>query len=145
MLVKAVQNIFLLFALMTLSFTNVVSAAESTPEQIDGTKRITAEELIDLVSEMPDLVIIDARKSSDRAKGYIEGSIGLPNTETTPASLAKHIATKTTPVCFFCNGVKCGRSVEASKIAVKEGYSKVYWFRGGWDEWSGKGLPAMKD
>jgi rhodanese-related sulfurtransferase len=40
--------------------------------------------------------------------------------------------------------VKCGRSFESAKIAIAEGYSKIYWFRGGMEEWEGKGLPVVK-
>ncbi|WP_297528874.1 rhodanese-like domain-containing protein [Thiohalobacter sp.] len=118
--------------------------AETTPENIEGTTRITAEELIELASSKPDLVIIDARKASDHEKGHIEGSIGLPDTETNEASLAAHIPSKDTPVVFYCNGVKCGRSVKSAKMAVALGYSDVYWFRGGWAEWTDKGYPVAK-
>ncbi len=133
------------FLLLSLFATGFVTAGEKTPDSINGTTKVSAEQVIDLVGTHADMVIIDARKSSDREKGYIEGSIGLPNTETTPESLAKHIKSKDTPVCFFCNGIKCGRSVESAKIAVKDGYKNIYWFRGGWAEWTEKGLPETKD
>lgn len=110
---------------------------------IDGTVRVSAEEMIDLVEQYDELVIIDSRKKSDVAKGFIEGSISLPNTETNAASLSKHVASKSTPVLFYCNGIKCGRSVKAAKIAIAEGYSKIYWFRGGMQEWEAKGLPVV--
>jgi len=113
-----------------------------TPDQIPGTTKVDAEKLISLVEELDDLVIIDARKAQDYDGGFIEGAISLPNTETNPSILAKVIPSKTTPVLVYCNGIKCGRSVESSKIAVANGYSSVYWFRGGWDEWTEKGLPV---
>jgi len=116
---------------------------KEVPPFIDGTVRVSAEEMIDLVEQYDELVIIDSRKKSDVAKGFIEGSISLPNTETDPASLAKHVASKSTPVLFYCNGSKCGRSVKAAKIALADGYSKVYWFRGGMQEWEAKGLPVV--
>ncbi|MBL4867747.1 MAG: rhodanese-like domain-containing protein [Pseudomonadales bacterium] len=134
--------------LIVLSFfviSQFTFAGEETPDSIAGTMKVTAEKLFDLVDEFDDLVIIDARKSEDREKGYIEGSLGIPDTDTNPAVLAKHLATKQTPVIFYCNGPKCGRSVKSSKMAVKEGYKNIYWFRGGWEEWSNKGLPVTKD
>ncbi|ARU55407.1 MAG: rhodanese-like domain-containing protein [Pseudomonadales bacterium] len=131
--------------LFLFAFANVALAEEmDAPESVEGTTRISAEDLIDLVDEYDDLVLIDSRIPKDRAGGKIEGSVSLPDTETTPAKLAEAIATKSTPVIFYCNGVKCGRSVKASKMAVAEGYSKVYWFRGGWEEWTNKGLPISK-
>ena len=132
--------------LVSFLVTNTALAEKKDmPEQLDGTTRVSAEELIELVETAPDLVIIDARKFSDHAKGWIEGSISLPNTETNEASLAKHIPTKSTPVLFYCNGVKCGRSSESAKIALSLGYSKIYWFRGGMDEWETKGYPVIKN
>ena len=126
-----------------LLFAFSVSAEIKSPEFIDGTKRVTAEEAIELITSKESLIVIDARKSSDREEaGWIEGSIALPNYDTTPESLAKNIPGKSTPVLFYCNGVKCGRSVDSSKMAVKEGYKEIYWFRGGWEEWTQKGLPA---
>ncbi len=121
-----------------------LQAGETTPEFVEGTTRVTAEEIIDLVDAKPDLVIIDARKRSDYQKGYIEGAVNLPNTETTPESLAGVIPSKSTPVLFYCNGVKCGRSVESAQKAVSAGYTQVYWFRGGIQEWEAKGLPVVK-
>ncbi len=110
---------------------------------IDGTVRVSAEEMIDLVEQHDELVIIDSRKKSDVAKGFIEGSISLPNTETDTASLAKHIGSKSTPILFYCNGIKCNRSGKAAKIALADGYSNIYWFRGGMQEWEAKGLPVI--
>ncbi len=123
--------------------TSGIAIAE-VPAAIDGTKLISAEDLIDLVESEENFVIIDSRTGNDREQGYIEGSIGLPDTETDEAALAKHIASKNTPVCFYCNGVDCGRSVKAAKMAVSFGYTKIYWFRGGWGEWVEKGLPVAK-
>ncbi len=138
-LLKKISILFLSFVVI-----GAVQAKEDTPENIPGTTKVSAEGLIDLVENHDDLVIIDARKSSDRAKGFIEGSIALPNTDTTAETLAEHIASKSTPVVFYCNGVKCSRSVKSSKIAIAAGYSNIYWFRGGWGEWTEKGYPVSE-
>lgn len=128
-------------SLCLLSFTAL--AEKLAPEFIDGTQRVTAEEVVELATHTSGLVIIDARKASDReSAGWIEGSVGLPNYDTNKDSLAKVIPSKATPVLFYCNGVKCGRSVESSKIAVSLGYKNIYWFRGGWEEWMQKGMPV---
>jgi len=117
-------------------------AENKAPEFIDGTKKVTAEEVVELATNIPDLIIIDARKTSDReSAGWIEGSVGLPDYDTNAESLAKHIPSKSSPVLFYCNGVKCGRSVKSSKVAVQAGYKNIYWFRGGWEEWTQKGMP----
>ena len=128
-----------LVALVSPALAEKADVAKS----IDGTTRVSAEEVIELISSNADMVIIDARKASDREKGYIEGSIGLPDTDTTEQSLSSHLPGKAT-VVFYCNGVKCGRSVKSAKNAVNWGYTNIYWFRGGWAEWMDNGYPVTK-
>ena len=135
----------LLALLLATAFFSSVAFAEKkeVPQFVDGTVRVSAEEMIELVEKFDDLVIIDSRKKSDVAKGYIEGSVSMPNTETNAASLAKHVPSKATPIAFYCNGIKCGRSMKAAKIALAEGYTNIYWFRGGIQEWEAKGLTVV--
>jgi len=145
---KSVKNLFMslfMFAFVISGSATANVQKKDVPETLAGTTRISAEQLIELLDKHENLVIIDSRKPSDRNKGYIEGSVGLPDTDTSPDSLSKHLKTKTTPVVFFCNGVKCGRSMKASKVAIADGYKNIYWFRGGWAEWTEKNLPVTKD
>lgn len=143
------KNKFLCCVLISLCFlssTNALAAAKKkdAPLNIAGTNKTTAEEIFTLLDEYPELLIIDARIRTDRAEGYIEGSVSLPDIETNCGSLKKFIQEKTSPVLFYCNGVKCGRSGKSSKVAVKCGYKNIYWFRGGFDEWKSKNLPYVK-
>ncbi len=115
-----------------------------SPETIVGTHKIDAEQLIALVDRHPDLTIIDSRIVSDRKLGHIPGSISLPDTDTSCESLAQIIAGQSSPVVFYCNGPRCRRSDNAVVIAVNCGYSKVYWFRGGIEDWSKANYPVDK-
>jgi len=141
LLANRLMNMFLV-SLLFLGAGQVLANPASTPDQIPGTTKVTAEDLISLVEKHDNLVIIDARKAEDYAGGFVEGAISLPDTTTNPESLAKVISAKDIPVLFYCNGEKCGRSVKACKIAVADGYKTVYWYRGGWDDWVAKGLPV---
>ena len=69
----------------------------------------------------------------------------LVDTKTDCDSLARLIGTRTTPVIFYCNGVRCDRSGRAVGIAVACGYRDVYWFRGGIEEWRAKEFPLIQD
>ena len=132
--------------LLLIATINTTYAAEAkdAPLLIPGTTKVFAEDLLDLAEKIPNLLLIDARIPSDRKQGYIEGSISLPDIETNCASLAKVISKKKAPILFYCNGVKCGRSVISSQVALKCGYSNIYWFRGGFEEWKNKKLPFIK-
>lgn len=131
---------------LLLSFVFLSPAAISgheVPKQIDGAEVISAERLLDEVVEHSDLVIIDARHQGDRNQGYIEGSISLPDTDTDCQSLAKIIPAHENPAMFYCNGVMCARSANAINKAASCGYKKIYWLRGGFNEWKTKGFPYL--
>lgn len=130
-------------AMLAIAFFSVCAEA-SSPEQIDGAIRISAEELIQLAQDVPELVIIDSRVSANRKHGYIDGSLSLPDTDTDCESLKRFIATKTAPAAFYCNGVTCGRSAKAVNVAIGCGYKKIYWFRGGFEEWKEKNFPYLR-
>ena len=115
-----------------------------SPETIDGVINVGAEGLIEKVMEIPELVLIDSRITSDRKEGYIEGSISLPDIETSCETLAATIRTTSTPVLFYCNGIKCGRSARAAQIALDCGYKEIYWYRNGMEEWQEKQYPLVQ-
>jgi rhodanese-related sulfurtransferase len=136
-----------LLLLLLLSFTCASARAAEvvSPENIPGVTRVDSDGVINLVNTIPDLIVIDARIPSDRKQGFIEGSVSLPDVDTTCAALQKIVAQKSLPVLFYCNGVKCGRSVKAIKVAQGCGYERIYWFRGGFEEWKAKGYPFITE
>lgn len=114
------------------------------PEFIPGTKRVTAEEAVKLLLTEHALVVIDARRREEHAKGHIEGAVSLLDATMTEESLAAHVPTKNIPILFYCNGDRCVRSTRACQKAVSWGYNNVYWLRGGWKEWTEKGFPVAR-
>lgn len=134
------------FLFLLLVSTSYASSHKQiiTPEQVEGVTRISAEEFISIISNIPDLVVIDSRITANRKHGFIEGSLSLPDTKTNCNTLAALLKSHDTPVAFYCNGVKCGRSVNASQIALSCGYRNIYWFRGGFMEWKEKEYPYLK-
>ena len=115
-----------------------------SPKEVDGATKVNAEELINLANKIPTLILIDSRLTTNRSFGYIESSVTLSDVETNCESLEKIIPTTTSPVLFYCNGPKCGRSVIAVKIAKGCGFKDLYWFRGGIEEWKAKNYPLVK-
>lgn len=135
---SALSNLNAFFALMLLLPVAVLADNYVSPENIEGSTRINAETLIQLARDHEDLVIIDSRINADRRQGYIAGSISLPDTETSCVSLFPIIDKKSTATVFYCNGPKCRRSDRAIVIAKDCGYTNIYWFRGGFEEWKNK-------
>ena len=141
---NALYAIFVFLYLVANSSIVLAASKKDAPLNISGTIKVVAEDIFTLIEKNPNLIIIDARMRTDRIQGYLQGSISLPDTETDCASLKKIIQAKKSPVLFYCNGVKCGRSVKSSKRALQCGYTNIYWFRGGFEEWKSKNLPYLK-
>ena len=135
-----------LLLLLTLLLASFQSLADKPVAQatIPGTTLISAEQLVEMIYSFPTLIIVDARRHEEYAKGHIEGAIFMLDTDMTPALLSSKVRTKETPLVFYCNGERCMRSTNASKKAVSWGYQRIYWFRGGWQEWLAKGLPVSR-
>lgn len=133
-----------LFALATLVLLAAPAAAQDAPIQIKGAVTVNAQQIIDLITKTPDIVILDNRKQEDFAAGHIEGAVRLIDTDVTPDALAKAIKAKDAPVLFYCNGLKCGRAAKAAEKAIELGYNKVYYYALGMDEWNKQGLPVVR-
>jgi rhodanese-related sulfurtransferase len=130
-----------------LLFSSSPSAEDKphAPENIEGTRIVSAEEAIDLILNTPDLIVIDARKKTEFVKGHIEGAINMLNTEMQREELEMIAADKSGPILFYCNGTRCMRSSDAIKKAQKWDYTNLIWFRGGWKEWTDKRLPVVTE
>ena len=89
---------------------------------------------------------IDVRTEAEFKNGHVPGAKLVPYGEKSlketdydakadSFDLAKLPENKATPLIFACNGAECWKSYKASHAAIKAGYSKVHWFRGGIPEW----------
>ncbi len=147
MLIRFPQLCYFSVLCSVLLLTTPVKADDpaKSPEAIPGTTKVDAEGVIDLVTRVSNLVMVDARITADRKQGYIEGSVSLPDIDTDCDSLSRVIPEKSAPVLFYCNGVKCGRSVKSVRVALQCGYNNIYWYRGGFEDWQNKGYPYIKD
>jgi rhodanese-related sulfurtransferase len=114
------------------------------PEKIAGVTTVDAEQVIRILAADNPPILIDARIKEDRSYGFIESSISLPDIKTNCESLKNIIADKKQALIFYCNGVQCGRSVVAIKVARSCGYHNLTWFRGGFSEWKDKGYPYIQ-
>ena len=139
---KLVRNL-LLAAAMAIGLVAAASAQDA-PMQIGGATTVNAKQIFGLIDRFPNLVILDNRKDEDFATGHIEGAVRLIDTEVSAATLAHYIGAKDVPVLFYCNGVKCGRAAKATEKALQLGYSKVFYYALGMDEWNKEGLPLVR-
>ncbi len=123
---------------------NAINGKTISPETIDSVVNVDADGLIEKLMEIEALVLIDSRIRADRKEGYIEGSVSLPDVETTCDTLGAILESGSTAALFYCNGVKCGRSAKAAQIALGCGYMEIYWYRNGMEEWQEKNYPLVQ-
>ena len=125
--------------------------ANDTPPNLAGATLVTA----DKVKALSDagVPVVDARVANEFAESHIKGAKSVVYKEKSKKSadfdasqdsfdLSKLPADKSAPVVFYCNGPECWKSYKAAAVAIKAGYKKVNWFRGGMPEWKSKGYPA---
>ncbi|MBF0256531.1 MAG: rhodanese-like domain-containing protein [Gammaproteobacteria bacterium] len=112
------------------------------PDEVAGATLVDAEQVIELVQNQPDLLLLDSRRAEEFAKGHIEGALNLMDLDMTEQGLAELAQSKQRPLLFYCNGPRCLRSSNAAKLALGWGYTKIYWFRGGWMAWTEKQYPV---
>jgi len=148
------KRIYLKFAsalALTLGLAVTASAAD-TPATLKGATLVSAAEVKAMLGK--GVPVIDTRVAAEYAEKTILGAKSVPYKEKSAKDVAfdatqdsfdltKLPADKAAPVVFFCNAGSCWKSYKASVVAIKAGYAKVQWFRGGLPEWVAAGLPTQ--
>ncbi len=150
---KLNQGMVLLMFLLITGLANVKAeeAPDLTkpqiivPEKITGVTTVTAEDLFTILTSDARSLLIDARIKNDRDYGYIENSISLPDIKTNCDTLSNINPDKDQHMLFYCNGIRCGRSMISIKVARSCGYHNLSWFKGGFSEWKEKGYQYIKN
>lgn len=141
--------------LSAIGFCMALSApafAAETPATLKGTTVVSAAEVNKLMSS--GAPVIDTRVAAEYSEKTIKGAKNVPYKEKSAKDLtfdaaqdqfdlSKLPADKAAPVVFFCNAGECWKSYKASVAAMKAGYTKINWFRGGMPEWQKAGLPTQ--
>lgn len=131
----------LLAAFLTVSPASFAAEEKDSVETVKGAVTVDAAKAKELFDK--GAVFIDTRKDSDWDAGRIPGAIHMElKSVFNETAMAEKVKTKETPVVFYCNGVKCLRSSEASVMAVGWGYKNVYYFRLGFPAWKEAGNPS---
>jgi rhodanese-related sulfurtransferase len=127
-----------------------VAQAADTPPMLAGATVASAEDVV--AAQAAGVPVIDTRVASEYADGHIKGAINVPYREKSEKDVAFDASkdefnlgrlpkNKAAPVVLYCNGPECWKSFKASAVAIKGGFTKILWFRGGFPNWKSKGLP----
>ena len=120
-----------------------------TPRALPGATVVDAKTVAQLLNA--GATYVDTRTETEFKAGHVPGAVLVPYVEKShkeadyDAALDKFEVAKLGPdrnaeLIFACNGAECWKSFKASHAAIKAGYRKVYWFRGGFPEWRSSGM-----
>ncbi len=137
------------FASLTAQdFAYVSTLGYFTPRALPGATLVDAKAVGSMLQGGS--VFIDTRNEAEYKAGHVPGAILVPyvekshkdpdfNAAVDSFDLGKLPPAKDAALVFACNGPECWKSFKASHAAVKAGYTKVHWFRGGLPEWRATG------
>lgn len=147
MLRKVTKWLTLLILPLSLTLGSVAQAdqAPPTPMTLPGGKIISLAETQGLVGDK-EVRFFDMRSAINYGKGHLPGASALPykqrseKAENFDASLDgvdfhQLPADKSARIVFYSDGPTGWKSYKAAVLAIRQGYSRVLWFRGGFAEW----------
>jgi rhodanese-related sulfurtransferase len=88
-----------------------------------------------------DVLLLDVRTPGEYADGHLSGSVNIDWNSPGFSDAVKKLD-KTKPVYVYC--AVGGRSSQAKKTMASMGFKEIHNMLGGYDSWSGQGLPVEK-
>lgn len=101
--------------------------------------RITRHDLLNLIGQEPGLILVEALPAPYFAKEHLPGAINLPLqeiNEKAPVLMPDKDAT----VVIYCSNTSCNNSFIGSNLLRQMGYTKVYEYAGGKQDWREAGF-----
>jgi rhodanese-related sulfurtransferase len=128
-----------------------LTVAAENPTTLAGGTIVNAEQAKALIDK--GAPVFDLRTANEFAEGHIKGAKLVAYKEKSAKEAAfdaskddfdmsKLPADKNATIVLYCNGLDCWKSYKGSVVAIKAGYKKIHWLRGGFPEWKGKGYPV---
>lgn len=105
-------------------------------------KKITHEVLKKMMDNDDDFVLIDARVHEGYEKEHLPGAIRIPADR-----LGEHMLKsykKDCTIISYCSGWSCESSTIAAQKMDKYGFTNVFDFKGGLEDWKKAGYPTEK-
>ena len=137
-----------LVALSSGDFEYISTLGYFTPRTLKGAQIVEAATVASLMAKGAKL--IDTRNETEFKAGHVPGAQLVPYGEKSAKEpdydaaldefdVAKLGSDRNAEMIFACNGPECWKSFKASQAAIKAGFKRVYWFRGGFPEWRSAG------
>lgn len=131
-------------SLHAADFDYVSTLGYFTPRELPGATVVDPDMVAQLMKA--GAIFIDTRTEPEFKAGRVPGARLVPYVEKSPKDadfdpgldqfdLGKLPQERDAALIFACNGAECWKSFKASHAALRAGYKRVYWFRGGFPAW----------
>ena len=107
-------------------------------------KTIGRDELKQKIDAAEDFILIDVLPPEQYRKFHLPGALNLPLEEGFEDEIQKIIPDKEQMVVVYCANEQCQASPTAAKMMEELGYSNVYDYEQGKQDWKDAGLPIEK-
>ena len=125
-------------------FEYVSTLGYFTPRNLTGATLVDAREAQRLLKG--GAIYIDTRNDAEFQAGHVPGAKLVPYVEKSSKDVdfdpsqdqfdvSQLPPDKNSQLVLGCNGPECWKSFKAGTAALKAGYKKIAWFRGGYPEW----------
>jgi len=122
--------------LLSLFYSSSIFANSEFPGRAEYPE-IPLYQKADLLRDLYNVVVVDARSSLEYETLRIKGAINIPVASKTFAEQVKNLRLKTNkPIVFYCNGRTCYKSYKATKTSLKAGVKNVFAYDAGVFEWA---------
>lgn len=118
--------------------------AEMIPATVSGVRAIDLATFREIQGQA---LVLDARPEIFHRYGHIPKALSLPREDFESSynrqrpRLEKH---KAHAVVIYCSGGHCEDGESVAGALIKLGFTQVYFFKGGWHEWTRARLPEEK-
>lgn len=104
---------------------------------------ISREELKHWLDQKKPFYLVEALPQKYFDEGHLPGAIHLPHDQVETLA-SQRLPDKTRPVVAYCASQTCNASRDAASTLSQMGYSQVFAYEGGKQDWSDAGLPLER-
>ncbi len=89
-------------------------------------------------------LFLDARDQEDYHQGHILGAISLPAHAFMDSLPMLDALSPDQIIITYCDGVDCNASIDLAADLQTMGFTRIFFFFGGWQEWQAAAYPIAK-
>lgn len=105
---------------------------------------ISRREFRDLLDNGKQIKVVDVLGEDAFREFHIPGAINVPLGENFDQEIQDRIPSKKTPVVVYCMDMECQASAKAAARLDELGYSTVYDYEAGKEDWKAAGMPVER-